>query len=174
MKKGLTLLEVIFAISLIFLLMSSIVFVYIVVLKGWSHTGERSDLQSQLSFSLERIVEDVRRANALSVSTHALRFTRYESGADQSYIYYLYNASDTWPPNYNQTAYELRRAALTGGIGGTFTYGGGDIIQTGIDSPQGAKTSITASGNYALVSLKATGAAETFQVRGYVRPRNIL
>ncbi len=174
-QKGITLLEVLFTLSLIFILVSAIFLVYIAVLRGWDQLGRRNDLHEKLNFAVERIVRDVRNANAISVpaGTHSLRFTLNESGTNNSYIYYLYNASDSWVPNFNQASYDLRRAGpLAGGINGTFTYGSGDLIITNLKPPSG-NTSITISGNYAIVNLVSQSSTETLNVRGYVRPRNL-
>ena len=166
-----TLLEIVFAITLIVFLVSTVSFVYIVSLRGWHSMGHHSDLHEKLHFGLERVVRDVRGAKALSVANHALRFTLYENGSSNSYIYYLYNPSDSWVPAYGQASYDLRRADLTGGIGGTFTYGSGEIIVTDLKPPN--NTTITSSGNVALLTLVGQAGDETLTVRGYVRPRNV-
>ena len=166
-----TLLEVVFALTLIIFLVSTVSFVYIVSVRGWANLGHHSDLHEKLHFGLERIVRDVRGAKAMSVANHALRFTLYENGVDNSYIYYLYNPSDPWVPDYNQTNYDLRRTSLSVGISGTFTYGSGEIIITNLKSPN--NTAITSLGNVALLTLMGQAGDDTLTVRGYVRPRNI-
>ena len=170
-RKGMTLLEVVFAITLIVFLVSAISFVYIVSLRGWTNLGHHSDVHEKLHFGLERIVRDVRGAKAMSIASHALRFTLYEGGVDNSYIYYLYNPSDPWIPAYNQTNYDLRRTSLSGGIGGTFTYGSGEIIITNLKPPN--STTITSSGNVASLTLVGQAGDDALTVRGYVRPRNV-
>ena len=165
-KKGFTLLEVIFTLTLIVFLISSVLFVYIVAFKNSYYLGNRTDVHEKLHFALERIVRDVRKANVVSVANNAVTFTLNESGVDTSYRYYLYNASDVWPPAFNQTTYDLRRAAVTG-----FAYGNGDLIVSGLDKP--SNTSITSSGNVAKVTLGVTPSGDKlFSISGYVRPRN--
>ena len=171
-RKGITLLEIVFVITLIVFLIEAVVSVYIVSLQGWDNLGHRSDLHEKLHFGLERVVRDVRQAEAISVANNALRFTLKESGVDNSYIYYLYNASDSFPPAYNQSSYDMRRTALTGGIGGTFTYGNGELIVTGLKPPS-TYTTITSSGNLALLKLVGQAKNDTLTVQGYVRPRNL-
>ena len=178
-QTGLTLLEAIFALALVFLLIGAIFLVYLSLLQGWDQIGRRDDLREKLQFGLERVIRDVRHANAISVANHALRFTANESGSDASYIYYLYNSSDVWPPNYNQASYDLRRVSLSGGLNGTFTYGSGDLILTALRPPN--NTTITTTDPYtglscthcAVIALAAQSSTETLNVRGYVRPRNI-
>jgi len=170
-STGLTLLEVVFALALVVFLVSAIMFVYVVALKASDLHGKRSDSRQKIQFALERVIRDVRLANAISVANHAVRFTVYESGSNNSYIYYLYNASDVWPPAYNQTSYDLRRTSLSGGMSGTFTYGNGDLIATGL-KPPAADTTMTSSGNVAQIKLVGLEGNETMTVSGYVRPRN--
>ena len=172
-RYGITLLEIIFALALVVLLTSSVAFVYTVVLRSWDQIGHRSDLHERLYFALERVIRDARTANALSVANHSLRFTVNENGADQSYIYYLYNSSDSWVPQYSQAAYDLMRTSLTGGIGGSFTYGSGEIVVKSLKPPS-ADTTITSSGNVVFINLVGKEKNDTMKVRGYVRPRNIL
>lgn len=169
-KTGLTLLEMIFTITLVVFLSTSISLIYMVSLKGWEHLGHRTDIHEKLHFALERIVRDVRPANALSVSNHALRFTLNEGGQMNSYIYYLYHASNSWPPVFNQTVYELRRSALAGGINGTFTYGSGELIATEVSPPP--NTTITSSGVAAFLKLSGLQEGDRLTIRGYVYPRN--
>lgn len=169
-KNGFTLLEIVFTLTLIVFLISSVLFIYIVVMRNSYNQGNRTDLHEKLHFALERVVRDVRNANAISVANNAIRFTLNESGSDNSYIYYLYNISDVWPPAFNQTTYEMRRASLAGGINGTFTYGAGDLMTTGLRAP--SYSSITNSGNVARIRLNASMGNDTLVISGYARPRN--
>ena len=177
MKKenGLTLLEMVFVLVLLSALIGATVFLYVVSLKSWDELGRRSETGGELHFALERVIRDVRKANAIQIANHALRFTLNEcSGActNNSYIYYLYHASDSWTPTYNQTTYQLRRADLTGGIDGIFTYGAGDLIAPGLKPPS-ADTTITNTGNVVKINLVGLDSNETVRVRGFIRPRNV-
>lgn len=164
-KSGFTLLEMVFTITLIVFLIASILFVYIVAMRNSHHIGNRTDLHEKLHFALERMTRDIRNANAVTVSNHAVTFTLYEDSANVQYRYYLHNASDVWPPAFNQTTYDLRRAAVTG-----FSYGSGDLITTNLNAP--SSTTITSSGNVARLRLSATAGSDTLAVSAYVRPRN--
>ncbi len=170
--SGITVLEMLFVIVLVFFLMTSVTMIYIITLQGWGNLGHRSDLNKKLSFALDRISEEVAKATNLSAANHGLRFTLYESGANQSYIYYLYHASDTWPPAYTQSTYNLMRTTLTGEIGGTFTYGSGEIFATGITPPGSSQTSITVSGNVATLQLVGKEKNDTFVIRRSMCARN--
>lgn len=170
-----TLLEIIFTITLVTFLIGAISFVYIVSLRGWKNLGQHTDLHEKLHFGLERIIRDVRQANNLSVAGHALRFTVHEAAVNNSYIYYLHNPSDC-PPAYtnNQAAYDLRRAGLAGGIFGAIPCGAGELIISGLKRPDGVNdTQITGAGNLAFLTLVGQDENETSVVRGHVHPRNI-
>ena len=171
-KKGLTLLEMIFTLALISLLISSLIFLYTVVLRSSTQIGKSSDLEEKLSFGLEQIVRDVRNANAVKahVTYRTLRFTL----GSQSYIYYLYNVNDAWPPNYNQSAYELRKAPVSGGIDGSFTYGAGDLIVTGLKPPNETRFEQSSVTNVFTAILTGLDNEETYTVRGNIRPRNVI
>lgn len=176
-QKGFTLLELVFTLTLVIFLVSAVFLVYLVSLRAWDHLGHRTDLHEKLHFALERIVRDVREAKDLSVADHAIRFTVRESGTDNNYIDYLHNASDSWPPAYNQTVYDLRRASLTAagspGIGDdTFVYGSGDLMVTSLKPPT-ANTSMTRSGNHVIIKLVGKEEDDTLTIRGKVRPRNV-
>lgn len=176
-QKGITLLELILAITLVIFLVTSLLSLYILSMRGWQNLGHRTDLHEKLHFGLERVLRDVREGKALSVGNHAIRFALWESGAENGYIYYLHNSSDAWPPAYNQTSYDLRRASLTeAGVANdlsddTFTYGSGELMIKGLRPP--TNTSIT-SASSKLVSLTLSGQLgdDVATVRGYVRPRN--
>lgn len=169
--KGLTLLEVLFVLSLVVLLTSSILMVYLVAMRGWNSVGEVSALAEEVNFASERLSRDVRRANAMSVASHSLRFTVTENGSDQSYIYYLYHPSDSWVPRYDQELYQLRRAQLTGDLNGTFTYGDGEFILKGLRPPPNF-TTVTGSSGLTTVHLVAKSGDEMYETRANIHPRN--
>ena len=177
-KKGFTLLEVVFTITLIVFLISSVLFVYIVAFRNSYYMGNRTDIHEKLHFALERMIRDIRAANSVSVTSNAITFALHEGNSDVSYYYYLYNALGSWVPPAAQTfnsqlTYDLRRAAVS-----NFHYGDGDIIATALDSPATSNTTIAISGNVAQLQLSATlgngqFGSDRLAVSGYVRPRNV-
>lgn len=164
-KSGFTLLEVVFTITLIVFLIGTVLLVYIAVLRGSYHMGSRVDLHEKLHFALERMVRDLRPANAVSAENNAITFTRRENDVDTNYRYYLYNPMDSWPPAYNQDAYDLKRAAVTG-----FTYGSGDLIAAGLKPP--SHTTMSISEKVARIRLSAESGSDSLTISGYARPRN--
>ena len=174
-SKGFTLLEIVFSLALIVFLVTSILFVYIVSLRGWENLGHRTDLHEKLHFGLERMTRDLRESVRMDVSDHSVIFVLPTGISPNFYtfcIYYLYNPNDSWPPAYNQPSYELRRAVTGIGNIGSFTYGSGDTIITNL-RPPAADTSITAAGNVLMIKLTAFEDDDQLTVQGYVHPRNI-
>ena len=169
-QSGLTILELLFALVLVVFLVTSISMIYVITIKGWDNLGHRSDLHKKLIFGLERIGRDVSEAKDIAVSNQSLRFTLREAAGDVSYIYYLHNASDSWPPNFNQASYNLMRTNLTGGINGTFTYGTGEIIVTNLKPP--AFTNMALSGDTATLTLTGQEKNDSITVRQAVCARN--
>lgn len=180
--RGLTLLEVVFVMALLALIVGTAMFLYVTILKGWDQYGRRTDVRGKIQFALENMVRDARKANAINIpaQTNALCYTVCEGSpcANTSYLYYLYNASNSWTPapvSYNQTAYQLRKINLSNCASVTInalTYGTGDLITSELNNA----TTITSSGNVAQINLIGTSLNgnlhEDIQVRGYVRPRN--
>jgi hypothetical protein len=141
------------------------------ILLAWSSQQDRMELQRQNQHGLEQAIRKLRLANALTNDANdAIRYTVRESGTDNSYILYLYNASDTWPPAFSQSSYQLRQAPLSGGINGTFTYGAGDLLTRDIKPPTTSDLSV--SGSVATLDLTLTRFDETFRLIERVKRRN--
>ncbi len=141
------------------------------ILLAWSSHQDRMELQRQVQDGLEKGLRDLRLANATQDdANHAIRYTVRESGVNNSYIFYLYNSNNTWPPAYDQTSYQLRKATLTGGIGGTFTYGSGDLLMRDVKPPTTSDLSV--SGSVATLDLTLLRADETFRLLERVKRRN--
>ncbi len=172
-SKALTLLEIVFALSLISFLITSIAFIYIVSLRGWENLGHRTDMHERVHFGLERVVRELRQATTATTSNHSVNFVLPTGASPNFYTYgtyYLYNANDTWPPAYNQSSYELHRVVTGIGHASPFTYGSGDIIITGLRPP--TETSITSSGTVINLKFTAFEENETLTAQGYAHPRN--
>ncbi len=171
-KKGLTLIELMITIVMFAILAGVTTYVFRAILLSWSSQETRAGIDINLDRGIEEVVRDLREAKAIqSVNNDEIRFTLYESGTDNSYIYYLYNSSDSYPPGFNQSTYEIRRAALSGDISGTFTYGSGRLIIYDVVSPTTSDLSL--SGNIITIDLSITRGDETMRSRTEVRPRNL-
>ena len=170
-RRGVTLVELIITLLLFALLMSATAIALQPVLLAWASHQDRMELQRSVQQGLERAVQDLRLAGTLQNDVNdAIRYTVRESGVNNSYILYLYHASNTWPPAYNQSVYQLRKASLTGGINGTFTYGSGTLLMRDIQPPTTSDLSV--SGSVATMDLTLSRGNETFRLIRKVKKRN--
>ena len=166
-----TLIEMIITLLLFAALMTAAAMAFNPILLAWSSHQDRMELQRQVQHGLEKAIRDLRLATVVQNDTNdAIRFTVRESGTDNSYILYLYNASDTWPPAFNQSTYQLRKTGLTGGINGTFTYGNGDLLMRDIKPPTSSDLSV--SDSVATLDLTLIRGDETFRLIERVKRRN--
>ena len=141
------------------------------LLLSWSSQTDRIGSDIQLDRAVEETVRDLREARQFQ-STAGRNEVRFTTDGLNFFIVYLYSAGDSYvpPPAFNQTAYQLRRAALAGGINGTFTYGSGTLLVQGVLPP--STSTISASGNLITLDLSVQRNSETVRVRTQIRPRN--
>ena len=178
MKRGLTLIELMIVIVLFIILALVTVYIFRAVLLSWSSQETRTGIDINLDRGIEEVVRDLREAKKVQSTAgyDEIRFTPDES---TYYIYYLYNENDSYipPPAFDRDYYELKKAALTDGINGTFTYGGGRIIIRDIVPPGSGidpKTDLSIdAGNLITIILKIERADETITSKTEVRPRNL-
>ncbi len=168
MRRGLTLIELIMTASMMAVLIGAMAYVFLVVLTGLSTQLDRAGIDIHIDRGIEEMARDLREAKIVQSANDEIRFTE-----DQAtyYIYYLYNANDSYPLSFNQSSYELREATLSGGIGGTFTYGSGRIIITGVLPPPTSDLSLT--NNMITIDLSINKDDETVRSRTSVKPRNL-
>jgi len=154
------------------ILVSVTLYIFRAVLLSWSSQETRTGIDIGLDRGIEEMVRDLREAKLVQ-STPSYDEIRFTSDYSTYYIYYFYNADDSYvpPPAFNQSIYELRKAALTGSINGTFTYGSGQIIMTDVLPPTTSDLSL--SGNILTIDLSVTRGDETIRSRTDVRPRNL-
>lgn len=141
------------------------------IFKSWGGRLTTLDIQEDLRQGMERMLQDLYLAQAIASSNDALRYTVRESGVNNHYIFYLYHPSDTWPPLYNQTVYQLKKTTLSGGINGTFTYGSGLLYVKEVKPPPTSDLSL--SGTVATIDLTVSKSDETFHLLQKIRPRNL-
>lgn len=143
--------------------------VFRAILLSWSSQEKRAGIDIDLNWGMEGMSRDLREARqAQSVSNDEIRFT---SDLANFYIFYLYNANDSYPPTFSQSSYELRKATLSGSITGTFTYGSGPVIMTEVLPP--ATSDLSIASNLVTMDLSVNRADETIRARTQVRPRNL-
>lgn len=168
--RALTLVELLIAMALIALLVGASAYVFRVILVTWSSQETRVGVDVAVKRGFEQLVRDIRGAKEVSVvNSNELRFTTADGTA--SYIYYFYNSNDHYPSAFNQASYELRKAALTGGVGGSFSYGSGNLVLSNVVPP--ATSNLSFSNNLAVIDLSALVRGESIRYRTLIRPRNI-
>ena len=168
-RAGFTLIELIITILMLVVLTGVSAFVFRAVLLSWHSQETRSGIDIALERGIEEMVRDLRKAKQVqSVNNDEIRFTH---DLIAYYIYYFYNANDSYPPSFSQGSYQLRKAELSGGISGTFTYGSGSIIITEALPP--AASDLSMSANLITLDLSIKRGDETIRSRTQVRPRNL-
>ena len=153
------------------LLMGVMTVTFTTLFKSWGDRLTSLDIQEDLRQGLEKMMRDLRLATAMTSSNDAIRYTVREGGTTANYIFYLYHPSDSWPPLYNQTAYQLRKATLSGGINGTFTYGSGALYMKEVKPPP--VSDLSSLGTVATMDLTVSKYGETFHLLQRIRPRNL-
>ncbi|MBL7068363.1 MAG: hypothetical protein ISS34_00705 [Candidatus Omnitrophica bacterium] len=139
-----TIIELMMTIVLFVILTVVSIFLFRTILLSWSSQETRAGIDIDIDFAVENMVRDLREAQIVGfANADEIRFTQGLNDDTNNYIYYLYDSSDSYPPDFDQDTYQLRKAGLTGVSGrdlstGTFTYGEGDIITTDVISPNDA------------------------------------
>lgn len=207
MRKAFTLIEVMIVVLLMTVMFAVMAGIFRVVLISWSSQETRTGVDVSVENAIKKLavndsdtsVSPAQRMGlreACAVSDHSgrdeIRFAvkeRDTSGlpvlnaqgnSDYSYyIYYLYNANNSYPiSSFDQSSYQLRRATLSGVTAatpaaldaGTFTYGAGSAIVDGVRPPSTSDLSV--SGNVVTLDLSVKSSNETVRSRTLISPRN--
>lgn len=165
---GFTLIELVMVIGLLVILILACAFVFRAVLLGWFSQETRAGIGINLDRGLEEIGRDLREAKQAALVSDEIRFRQ---GPSNYYIYYFYNANDSYPPSFSQSAYQLKKEPLSGGINGTFSYGAGQTIATDVLAPPASDLSL--NGNLITLDISIRRGAETIRSRTQVKPRNL-
>lgn len=142
-------------------------YIYHAILLSWSSQEKRAGIDIDVDRAIEEMVRDLREAKQAQSVNDEIRFTQDNSAY---YIYYLYNASDTYPLSFSQGSYQLRKTLLSGGISGSFTYGSGQIVLNDVLSPSISDLSMSA--NLITIDVTIRRVDETIRSRTQVKPRN--
>lgn len=168
-KKGFTLLETLLVTGMVVMIIGAVAYMFQVVLSGFSAQNTRAGLVSRETKAVEEIARDLRKA--LAVSLPRTGEVRFSGDNTTFYIYYLYNASDTYPSQFTRTSYQVRKAALSSGINGTFTYGSGDLIARDVLPPP--SSNFTYANSVLTIDLQLQREESTKRAVMKVRPRNL-
>lgn len=166
--RAFTLIELLMAMFMIAILMYVAVYIFQAVLSVWSVQEMRTGLDISLYKGLDIVALDLRDSSSVQSSNDEIRFT---SDGVNYYIYYFYNPADPYPPAFNKSSYQLKKATLAGGINGTFTYGSGQFIVANVLPPATSDLSLT--NNVLNIDLSVKQGNEIIRARTEIRPRNI-
>jgi len=172
-KTGLTLVELMISLAMIVILAGFSVYVYYSVFLSWAGQEVLVGEEIDLSRALDNMVGDIRTAREItSDNPNEIRFTQDDS---TYYIYYLYNAGDTYPAAFSKASYILKKATLSGGISGTFSYGAGSQVISDLVPPPTTDISVSAGLVTIDMSVSRTerDGTETLRYRTAVTPRNL-
>ncbi len=169
--KGFSLVELILAASLFSVLLVTVFGVYRIIFISTTSVQDRMQLQRTAEHGLEKAIRDLRTAVALQNDpNNAIRYTLQQGAVQNSFILYLYNAADPFPPPYTQLTYELRQAPVVGAIGGAFVYGGGTLLVRDVQPPPAS--AVGSAGSLATLDLSVTRGTETYRLVKQVRRRS--
>lgn len=168
-ERGFTLVEALLATVMVAIVIGALAYMFQVTVAGWSTQGGRAGLGVNVGKAVEVIARDLRNAKtAASPFPGEVRFTTDDI---TYYSYYLYNAGDSYPPQFGEPLYQIKKAVLSDGIDGTFTYGSGDIIATGILPPP--SSTLSYDGATVTIDLAGERGESTIRSATKVTPRNI-
>lgn len=166
--KAFTLIELLLVVVVMGMLFLAVGYIFQAVLLSWVTQDTRAGLDTNLYKGMEIASIDLRDVSAVQSSGDEIRFT--DDGTNY-YIYYLYNSTDNYPPSFNKSSYQLRKAVLAGGISGTFTYGSGQLIINNVLPPPTSDLSF--ANNVINLDISVKQANETVRARTEIRPRNV-
>lgn len=153
---------------MVVVLMGVTIYIFRAILLSWSGGETRAGIDIGLDRGIEEMVRDLRESKAISsLYNDEIRFT---TTSNTYHIYYLYNTSDEYAPDFGQSLYELRKAGLSGSIADALVDAGRVII-TDILPPPASDLSL--SGNIVTIDLSVKRKDETIRSRTQVKPRNL-
>ena len=195
-KGGMTLIELLMVMVFIAVLMGVMVYIFQAVLLSWTSEGTRTDVNIASSFTITSMAQDLRQAVAISDNSgsHEIRFGVKRRDASGNlvinqqtgntiidyYIYYFYNASDTYPPKLKQISYQLWKYKFNNVpdsnhlTTGTVAYGSGQFIVDNIIFPALNPSNLSVSNNVITIDLTILkGQNEKIRDYSNVSPRNL-
>ncbi|MFH1771504.1 MAG: prepilin-type N-terminal cleavage/methylation domain-containing protein [Candidatus Omnitrophota bacterium] len=172
-KKGaFSLIELMVVVVMLSVLVASVMLVFRAILLASASQQIRAGVSIDSDWLIEKMVRDLREAREMS-SASGYNEIRFSPDGSNYSIYYLYNAADSYvpPPAFDQDSYQIKKATLTGGINGTFTYGAGTLVAFDCLAPPA--TNLSAAGNIATIDISIKRGDETIRSLSRVMPRNL-
>lgn len=178
--------ELLMVVVLLTIMFGVMIYVFRAVLLSWAGHEKRTGSSITADYIMRKMEKDLREAVYITDNggSDEIRFVLkqrvdpanplLQSPLLNYYIYYLYNSSDSYPPNFNQSFYQLRKSSL-GSITGTFTYGSGDFVADGISPCPTSDLSV--NNNVVTIDLTVTRGdqlrPERIRAFSKINPRNL-
>lgn len=166
-NNGLTLIELVITIVMFIIIIGVAVYVFRAILISWSAEELRAGIDITVDRTVEEMVRVLRETKVVQSNNDEIRYTDLN---DNDYIFYLYNADDPYPPQFDQASYELRMTTLAPDIDGA-PVGLGNIIITDVVPP--TTSDLSFDGSTITVDLSITRDDETIRSRTEIKPRNL-
>jgi len=167
--RGFTLVEVLLVSLMIPAIIAMLFFMFQAVTESWAMQGTRAGLSVSMNKALRTMSLDLRNARqVISQGNHELRFT--QDGLTY-FVYYLFSESDSYPPRFDDTLYQLKKTTLSGGMDGSFQYGSGDLVARGILAPP--TSSLSFQSPVVTIDLTAQQGHASLRLVHTIRPRNL-
>jgi prepilin-type N-terminal cleavage/methylation domain-containing protein len=172
--KGLTLIELLIAMTLLTVLLLITVSFYPMVIKIFLANKDEFDVRTEVSTARDLATTYLIKANSFTIANQGrIYFTANvdpTTSLSENCTFYFYNSSDaTWPTTYPYASYELRYVDNTYPSPGIF--GSGRSIVHNLNPPPVSYFSNL--GNQITVNLNVTNNSKTYELRFEIWPRNL-
>lgn len=173
-RKGFTLLEIMIVLTLFSALISISSYIYIVSLRVWGSSRQRTEIREDMNYALEKVVRCLKETANISQYNSIDHTVQYDDLSGNTYVFYLFNDDDgTLDSSYNESRYDLRKADIDGGD--SPASGEGVVILQDLLSPEAASpaTALAININQITFDLVVQRSNETVRLRTKIRPRNL-
>jgi len=179
-NRGFTLIETVIVLLLMAILLGVTGFVFLVSLRAWDSGCIRGGIRADASYAMDKTVRDLKEMANGTLSQYSsiantIKYRKFlPNGGGDSYVFYLYNSTDTsFDSSYTESLYSLRKANIT--KGDDPALGKGVLILKDIVSPNATApaTALTISGNQVTVDFVLQRGSETVRLKTKIRPRNL-
>ena len=121
-KRGFTLIEMLIALVPLSVLIGVSTYLFTVSMKAWSTASLRTEIRENMSYAMEKTVRDLKETALGSLRQYdsgggdIAHTIQYDDLSGNTYVLYLYNASDGILDSiYSESFYDLRKADISGG-----------------------------------------------------------
>jgi len=121
-NHGFTVIEILITTALISILCVVSGYLFVISLRAWDSSLERTGIREDMNFAMGKIVRDLQETAQGSLGQYSsiAHTIQYTDLSGDTYAFYLYNAADTtFDSTYGESLYDLRKANIIGGGGWT-------------------------------------------------------